>query len=597
MALPDAKKKGRTNDKKLHEKTDRTQIETAVMRQTAKNRMRKIRGEKPKVATLIRSFSLEHDDLDEPKGSPTRECSRCGKTFDQDFSEDQNAYSSWRLCPECRKKKAQKKGKKSHVDEDETAVATLPYDPYPWQREAEEAFENHRFVVLACGNRSGKDRMTNMVGIRYFVECLAENRQVLHPDIVPSVLWWILAPTERMAKQNWRELKQFFPKPWVVAVSDSTMTMETIGGGIIEVRSGYDPNMLVGVGLDLCTITEAARFSDLALAWANIEARLNSPGRGREKDRIGHGAGQGKAIMNSSPWGRNDFYDMFMRGQKESMDYSSLWWSAKYPWTCNPNNAKLAAEIVHTKYGDLTYEETLKRQIGERAFRSNYLADFVAEDVAVFKNFEENCVISIYDEEQTGARTDAERKRFIQNWQKPVPGETYCGGYDPATGSSGDTPAFVIRHKETGRIVRAFDLYGKTYEEQFDFISNICKLYNYADLFFLRTGHTAVEHQFEKRGIREIPIDEQGQKKAQLVQTLELAVESRAIQVLYDGSEVIQTLIAQMNDYSEKKGKYKNNKTPHDDFVSALYAAFSEFTTGKFPIFYCPIMEMGDYGR
>ena len=33
-----------------------------------------------------------------------------------------------------------------------------------------------------------------------------------------------------------------------------------------------------------------------------------------------------------------------------------------------------------------------------------------------------------------------------------------------------------------------------------------------------------------------------------------------------------------MNDYSESKGKYSNNKQPHDDFVSAMYAAFSDYS-------------------
>lgn len=150
-----------------------------------------------------------------------------------------------------------------------------------------------------------------MVGIKYFVECLNENRLINNPELVPPVLWWQIAPTEKMAKQNWRELKQYFPKDWIVACSDSNYQMETIGGGIIEVRSGYSAEDLVGVGLDLVTITEGARFKDLNLAWANLEARLNSPGRGRKKDRLGHEFGAGKAIINSSPIGRNDFYDLY----------------------------------------------------------------------------------------------------------------------------------------------------------------------------------------------------------------------------------------------------------------------------------------------
>lgn len=431
-----------------------------------------------------------------------------------------------------------------------------------------------------------------MVGIKYFVECLNENRLINNPELVPPVLWWQIAPTEKMAKQNWRELKQYFPKDWIVACSDSNYQLETIGGGIIEVRSGYSADDLVGVGLDLVTITEGARFKDLNLAWANLEARLNSPGRGRKKDRLGHQYGAGKAIINSSPIGRNDFYDLFCHGQKSHDSYNSMWWSCKYPWTCNPVNAELAEQIVHGKYGDLTYEEALRRQIGERTYRSNYLADFMAEDGAVFKEFEDNCVTSIYDESKTGAKTKEERDKFIKEWQAPILGEQYVIGYDPATGSSQDTPAVVIRQRGNGRIVKICDLYGKSYEAQFDYIAELAKQYNYAEIHWLRTGHTAIEGAFDKRGLVEIPLDEQGQNKGKLVQTLELAVENGGIQVLYDGSSAAQTLIDEMKDYSEMPGgKYSNDKMPHDDFVSACYAAFSDYSTYEVPIFYSLAMS------
>lgn len=436
---------------------------------------------------------------------------------------------------------------------------------------------------------SGKDRFTIMAGIRFFVECLNENRAIDHPDMVPTVLWWQIAPTEKLAKQNWRELKQYFPKQWVVACSDSDFVMQTIGGGIIEVRSGYDPNTLVGSGVDLVTVTEAARFTDLKLAWANLEARLNSPGRGREKDRAGHRYGAGKAIINSSPLGKNDFYRLFCYGQKSHSDYSSIWWSKQFPWTCNPANAELAESIVHGKYGDIKYEESLRRQIGDRTFRSNYLADFLAEDGTVFKKFEENCIVNLYSDEFKDF-TEADRKKYIEEWKAVDPYGNYVGGYDPATGSSGDSPFFVIRNLDTNHIVRVFDLYGKSYEQQYDFIANICKQYNYAPIHWLRTGHTAIEGQFQSRGIQEVPIDEQGEKKKKLVQTLELAVENGDLKVLVDGSDEVQKLIYEMNDYTEKNGKYANSAQPHDDSVSALYAVYSDYTVADAPVYYCGMM-------
>lgn len=486
-------------------------------------------------------------------------------------------------------------------DKPKSVVSSITYKDGIYTQIKKITVDNVESVVYAvtsengkiCANctkigNCGKDKYSIMTGIRYFVECLNENRHIDNPDMVPPVLWWQIAPTEPMARQNWRELKAYFPKEWIVACSDSAYRMETIGGGVIEVRSGYDADSLVGVGLDLVTITEAARFKDLKKAWGNLEARLISEGRGRKKDRGNSKSGMGKAIINSSPLGKNDFYRLYCYGQPAHSDYSSDWWSKIYPWTANPTNAETAKQLKQTKYGWQTYEEILRRQKGEREYRSNWLGEFTLEQGSVFKSFEEKCVVNVFD---TGMNLDKEgRKEYIDNWQRVEPAGDYIGGYDPATGSSGDSPAFVIRNRANNRVVRIYDLYGKDYEQQWDFIASICKTFNYAPIAWLRTGHTAVGGQFEKRGITEIPIDEQGQNKAKLVQTLELAVENGDIQVLADGSPEAQTLIYQMNDYTEKNGKYSNNEQAHDDFVSALYAAFSDYSVEKAEITYCGLM-------
>lgn len=539
------------------------------------------KGRQPKVYNIIKR---EEDFSNPPSGQKYTKCSQCGKQFEQMFYSAQNRYSDFKICPSCRRKNAiaKKQGKK----EIEETVATLPFTPFPWQKKALQDFEKCRFMVIAAGNRAGKDRMTVMTGIKYFVECLSENRHIDNPDMVPPVLWWQIAPTEKMAKQNWRELKKYMPKQWVVACSDSTFTMETIGGGIIEVRSAYDPEALVGVGLDLVTITEAARIAELPTVWANIEARLNSPGRGRAVDRKGRKFGLGKAIINSSPIGKNYFYDMYKFGQPGSDEYSSNWISYKLSWRENPYMDELADQIVHTKYGDMTYEEDLRRKIGDRLYRQNYLADFLAIDGTVFKDFEEKCVKNLFDM----GLNKQQRDEYAKKWVETVPYHSYRIGYDPATGSSTDTPAVVVRDMDTNQIVMALSLYGKNYDQQWDEIGFISRRYNYAPCTWLRTGHTAVENQLAKRGVVEIPLDEQAGKKSQYIQSLERAVQNGDVHVLNDGTEDIQTMIMEMNDYSEKGGKYSNESQPHDDFVSAMYAVYYDYSEETNRISYCPLM-------
>lgn len=565
-------------------------LEKAIKEQKRRGRESAKKGELPKVYDLL--DGIISSEKSQPKGNSTSVCSHCGKTFQQEIDETRNVYSSWPMCKECRDKEA-KNSKEIKSDEFNVQIGKIKYTPFPAQQKIHDAFETHRYIVIAAGNRFGKDRCSMMMGIKYFAECLSENRHVHNPDMVPAVMWWIVAPNEKFALQNWRELKQYFPRDWIISYSDASLSMQTVCNGLIQVRSGYDANNFRGVGLDLVTLTEAAIFRDLDVAWANIEARLDSPGRGRLKDRGGMEYGRGKAIINSSPKGMNFFYNMFCWGQETHIDYDPDWWSCQCPWTDNPINAENAKEIKHTKYGDFTREQRLIRRIGERLYREGYMADFLAGDTTVFKDFEAKCVVNVYSPE---LNLSAEgRKDFIHQWQRVVPGRRYVGGYDPATGSSEDNPWFVIRDTETNNVVRSFNLYGKSYEEQVDFIVMYCKMYNYAKINWLRTGHTALEGWFALRGIEENPLDEQGGHKAELVQRLETAVQNSDIHFLMDGSEEAQMLIYQMNDYTETKTKagnpqYSNSQVAHDDCVSALYAAWADYNTIEAPMAYSCLM-------
>ena len=135
--------------------TQNKKLENAIKNQKRKNRENKKTGKAPQVYNLLKDYS---EGINwPPKGKPTGICSKCGKEFEQDFSKDRNAYSSFPSCPECRAKLAKKKEEKllNEGSDENTIIKKLPYEPYPWQVEAEEAFRSHRFVVLACGNRSG----------------------------------------------------------------------------------------------------------------------------------------------------------------------------------------------------------------------------------------------------------------------------------------------------------------------------------------------------------------------------------------------------------------------------------------------------------
>lgn len=214
----------------------------------------------------------EYPAFDEPpKGDPIGVCEICGKRFQQYLNPRNNTYSQYGKCPKHKKAAAKPK-----EPDDGVIQVTLNYIPHPAQQLIHDS--KAKYKIISAGNRFGKDRATIMEAIKYFLECLNEVRGT---DLVPTVYWWAIAPIDKIANQFWRELKKYFPKEFVVDISNSDKTIYTLYGGVIEIRSAYNPEDLVGVGLDIVTVTEAARIADLETVWANLEARINSPGRGK----------------------------------------------------------------------------------------------------------------------------------------------------------------------------------------------------------------------------------------------------------------------------------------------------------------------------
>jgi len=239
----------------------------------------------------------------------------------------------------------------------------VKYTPHPGQR----AFHDQRktrFRVLACGARWGKDRasVNEFIGLCYTTTPTTDT-------LIPRIHGWIVAPSFPLSNQIWRELKAFTPPEIVVKANEGTRTMELDNGAAIEIKSADNPDSLVAVGLDVLLITEAALVS--ADAWdMALRPRLASPGRA------------GLAIMNGTPKGRNWFYEAYLRGQDpEAPD----WWSINEPTTKNPHIDP--AEV-----------EKARREMPERWFRQEFLAEFLAGEGSVFRGVRE----AVRSQERTG---------------------------------------------------------------------------------------------------------------------------------------------------------------------------------------------------
>jgi len=119
-------------------------------------------------------------------------------------------------------------------------------------------------------------------------------------SLVPRVWCWYVAPLYALCRQSWRQFKVMIP-PALLAKppNESTMTLELLGGILIEFKSAERDEGLFGSGLDFLAVDEAAMIDDDVWTTA-LRPRLSSPHR------------LGLAAIGSTPKGRRGwFFELF----------------------------------------------------------------------------------------------------------------------------------------------------------------------------------------------------------------------------------------------------------------------------------------------
>ncbi len=487
----------------------------------------------------LEEIDLELIDREKVKDDPRFGiCESCGKVFRQRYRSKLKTWTKLKRCPNCI----------LHPKEGKVVTAKVKYTPHPGQELIHAS--NARYKVIVGGARWGKDRCSINEFIKKFAEMLSEDR----PDsLVPKTHGWLVAPTFPMARQLWRELKYFFPREWITHIYEQDKIIETINGGVIEVKSADDPQQLVTVGLDIVVITEAARIRDLEEVWGNIYSRLQSPNRGP------NGSG-GLAIINSSPRGRNYFYELYLMGQDREKNPD--WESWQFPTWLNP----------HIKPEEV---EKAKKSLPERIFRQEWAAEFLNDGGEVFINVDAVC-------------------KGIQ--QDPEPGVVYTAAWDPA--KEQDYSAFGIRD-DKGQMVHVERWTGMPWVSQLDRVEYLCKKYNFAKLIMDRTGlGETLPEAVKQRGVEVEGVYISNALKEQMVSHLSLLMEQKAI-VLLDDKWLKEELKA-FTYKTTKTGKisYSAPKSMHDDLVTIcmlLYKDFQDLTLTLSP--YMGLLLGGKPGR
>lgn len=208
--------------------------------------------------------------------------------------------------------------------------------------------DNTRFQIVCCGRRFGK----TVVGAKKALKtCRTENKMV----------WWV-APTYKVVKRGYREVLRQLPDDVLTHTppQDSafdagrSVILKFKNGSRMEFYSAERPEGMLGEGVDYVVLDEAATMPKNV--WETIV-------RPTLIDR------EGQALMISTPRGRNWFYYLWLRGQKDNeKDYMS--W--RFPTAANP----------HLPPGEIA---EMKSSMPLITFEQEVLAEFISSAGAVFR--------------------------------------------------------------------------------------------------------------------------------------------------------------------------------------------------------------------
>ncbi|AIY89910.1 terminase large subunit domain-containing protein [Geoglobus acetivorans] len=222
----------------------------------------------------------------------------------------------------------------------------LYHKPHPAQEQILR--DRCQFLTVVAGRRFGKTKAMAFSAIHY---------AVTHPGSIQ----FILAPSYNQANIMFWEITSLLSKSILVHLVErvyKTPFSRIIfkNGSEIHARSTTKPEYLRGHKAHRVILDEAAYIPDDVVSQV-VEPMLADY--------------NGSWIKIGTPFGKNHFYDTYLKGQSEEFpDYSSY----RFPSTANPH---ISHEFIEKK----------KREYGENSiiFRTEYLAEFVEDQNAVFR--------------------------------------------------------------------------------------------------------------------------------------------------------------------------------------------------------------------
>lgn len=352
-------------------------------------------------------------------------------------------------------------------------------------------------------------------------------------DNLPSA-WF--APTYKDLAEIWRDFKTAYGdagKP-----SEQEKRIELIGGGAIDFWSMEDPDSGRGRRYGRVVVDEAAKASHLEHAWTQtIRPTLTDF--------------KGDAWFLSTPQGRDYFWKLYCKGLDPHQTQFAAW---QMPTLANP-------------YIDPAEVREAQETLPERAFKQEYLAEFLEDGGAVFRFI--------------GEAKGAERQERAAQYH------SYVIGCDWA--QVDDFSVFTVIDATLGHVVYVDRSNHVDYLLQIDRLRALCERFQPDIVVSEKTGNLALS-DFLRRAtykakvtdgntgqvsekIVTLPVHDfntTNETKAEVVQALALAFERREIRIPDDS-----VLIGELEAFTSErlpsgKIRYTAPEGLHDDCVMSL---------------------------
>lgn len=336
-----------------------------------------------------------------------------------------------------------------------------------------------------------------------------------------AVAW--VVPTYKNARPVWRFAERMVaPVASALDVRRSERTVEFPGNGYLGVYTADNPVSILGEAFDLVIVEEAARIAPDVWSETIMPTLADRDGR---------------AMLISTPRGRNWFWHEFQRGLADGKEQAAF----TAPSSDNPSpSIRRAFELARSR-------------VSERTFQQEWLAEFLADGGGVFRRVAEAATA----EPQSAAR----------------PGHQYVIGAD--WGRTNDATVFTVVDISTMAVAAVDRMTQTDYALQTARLRALAERFGHAPILAeLNSMGGPLVESLQGGGLNVMGFQTTNATKAQIIDALALAFERGSIRILPDAVALAELQAYESERLPSGLVRYSAPEGVHDDCVISLALAW-----------------------